>query len=103
AGEAGKKGHLVMGDVEKPEFQVLKGLFEVADRNGDGKLTEAELTAYAILYGKASSSSVSLQVLESGRSLFEVFDTTRDGRLGLLELRTVWDRRAPYDKDGSGE
>jgi Ca2+-binding EF-hand superfamily protein len=101
--DSGKKGHLEMADVEKPEFQVLKPIFAVADRNGDGKLTEAELTAYGTLVGNAASSTVSLQVQESGRSLFEMFDTNRDGRLGLRELRTVWDRLALYDKDGSGK
>jgi Ca2+-binding EF-hand superfamily protein len=101
--DTGKKGHLEKADVERPDFAVLKALFAVADRNGDGKLTEAELTAYGTLVGKAASSTVSLQVLESGRSLFEMFDTNRDGRLGMRELRTVWDRLEPYDKEGSGK
>jgi len=48
----------------------LRGLFQQADRNGDGKLTREELVTYVDLLGKAVGSSAVLLVTDHGRSLF---------------------------------
>jgi Ca2+-binding EF-hand superfamily protein len=102
AADTRKKGYVEEADLRKPQFRAFVNLFHLADRNGDGKLTEAELNAYFDLQAKAGGSHVSLAVAEHGRGLFDILDTNRDGSLGLRELRTAWSRLAPYDRDGDG-
>ncbi len=80
----------------------LRELFVSADRNGDGKLTLAELTTYLDLLGKAISSSAVLTVSDHGRSLFSLLNPHHDGRLRQRELRSAWARVAPWDKNQDG-
>jgi Ca2+-binding EF-hand superfamily protein len=95
-----KKGYLERKDAESSPF--LGGLFQLADRNRDGKLYEKELTAFFDLHAKGKASFVSLTVDDPGRGFFEVLDTNRDGRLSLRELKTAWDRLAPLDRNKDG-
>ncbi len=96
------RGYVELLDVKKPRFMDLQTLFVLADRDGDGKLTEAEVNAWFDLQAKAVHSYVSLAVAENGRGLFDILDANRDGSLGLRELRTAWERLKPYDSDGDG-
>jgi Ca2+-binding EF-hand superfamily protein len=68
-------------------------LFDLLDRDGDGSLTEKELTAWlegvqakqaALL---AATPAVALS--DRGSGLFELLDADRDGRLGPRELRAA--------------
>jgi Ca2+-binding EF-hand superfamily protein len=97
------RGYVELLDVKKPQFYQLQTLFTLADRDGDGKLTEAEVNAWFDLQSKALGSYVSLSVTENGRGLFDILDANRDGSLGLRELRTAWDRLKGYDRDGDGK
>ena len=72
------------------------------DRDGDGKLTEKELTDYLDLQAQVTTTTFTVQVGEGGQGLFELIDTNRDGRLSAKELRTAWDRLAPWDHDNDG-
>src|SRR5262249_38048172 len=83
-----------------PEFQFLRQVFPLADRDGDGRLTEKELLAFLDLEELGSRSSVVLIIADRGRGLFEYLDANRDGRLGQRELRTAWSRLAAWDRDG---
>jgi Ca2+-binding EF-hand superfamily protein len=96
------RGYVELADLKKPGYDQLTTLFASADRDGDGKLTEAEVNAWFDLMSKAVGSYVSLAVTENGRGLFDILDANRDGSLGLRELRTAWDRLRPYDRDGDG-
>jgi Ca2+-binding EF-hand superfamily protein len=87
---------------QQGQFQLLQGVFDAADRDGDGKLTEKELTAYLDLEVRLAASPLTLSVGENGRGLFELLDTNRDGKLGIRELRTAWERLKVYDQDGDG-
>jgi len=40
---------------------------------------------------------MTLTVTDHGPGLFDLIDADRDGRLSLRELRTAWDRIAPWD------
>jgi Ca2+-binding EF-hand superfamily protein len=94
------KGFLEQADVERNGL--LGGLFRLADRDGDGKLTKQELEAFLELQSKAVTSCTVLSFADHGRMLFDVLDTNRDGRLGLRELRAAWTRLAPWDHKGLG-
>jgi Ca2+-binding EF-hand superfamily protein len=97
---AGAKAYLEKAEgMGSPYF---RGLFDFADRDGDGKLHEKELIAFLDLQNKGSASFATLTLTDYGRGLFELFDANGDGRLGLRELRTAWTRLAPYDREGKG-
>jgi len=65
-------------------------LFDLANRAGDGKLTEKELKDYLDLQTAGSNCVTTVQCSDQGRSLFELFDANHDGRLSLRELQSVW-------------
>jgi Ca2+-binding EF-hand superfamily protein len=80
----------------------LQQAFDLADRDGDGKLFKAELDAYLDRQSEAAASRVMLTIGDRGRSLFEILDTDGDQKLGLRELRRAHERLAPFDGDGDG-
>lgn len=96
-----KKGYLDKSEYEKTNFLGAYGFF--ADRDRDGKLYEKELNAFFDLHDSGSGSFTSLEVGDFGRGLFELIDANNDGRLGLRELRTAWDRLAPWAKEKDGQ
>jgi Ca2+-binding EF-hand superfamily protein len=71
---------------DDPASGVLAGLFDAADRNGDGKLTRAELEAFFDLIAAGVECQVVVTVTDRGRNLFDLIDTNADGRLDLAEL-----------------
>jgi len=81
------------GVVEKTKAmqnpQILM-LFDLANRAGDGKLTEKELKDYLDLQAAGGNCVTTVQCSDQGRSLFELFDANHDGRLSLRELQSVW-------------
>jgi Ca2+-binding EF-hand superfamily protein len=71
---------------DDPTAQVLAGLFDAADRDGDGKLALAELEAFFDLVERGIGCRVIVTVADRGRNLFDRFDADGDGRLDLGEL-----------------
>jgi Ca2+-binding EF-hand superfamily protein len=71
---------------DDPTAQVLAGMFDTADRNGDGKLTRAEIENFLDLIGSLIACRIIVTVTDRGRNLFDAFDTGGDGRLDLDEL-----------------
>jgi Ca2+-binding EF-hand superfamily protein len=71
---------------DDPTAQVLTGLFDAADRDGDGKLTRAELEAFFDLIELGIACRVIVTATDRGRNLFDLFDANGDGRLDLDEL-----------------
>src|SRR5262249_34851126 len=80
----------------------LRQVFNLADRDGDGKLYEKELTAFLDLVALSGDSSLTLQLGDLGRGLFELIDGSRDSRLSVRECRTGWTRLAPWDRNADG-
>jgi Ca2+-binding EF-hand superfamily protein len=76
------------------------------DRDGDGKVSEKELTAYLDqmrdLAARASAGCVTLVLADQSRGLFELLDTDRDGRLSVYEMRQAPKLLARLDRDGKG-
>ncbi len=76
------------------------------DRNGDGKITEAELVAYLDhqqeLQKRATAGCVTLELSDQSRGLFDMLDTDRDGRLSVRELRRAPKLLQELDRAGKG-
>jgi Ca2+-binding EF-hand superfamily protein len=81
---------------------ILQRTQPMADRNGDGKMTESELRAYIDLSHAAEESRVALTVSDMGIPLHEQIDADRDGRFSVRELRGAASRLASFDTDHDG-
>jgi Ca2+-binding EF-hand superfamily protein len=99
--DANKDGVLDSREMYAPPFTFV-GLSRLADRDGDGKLSERELTDYLAMQEKVVTATTFLTFVNRGRSLFEFLDSNRDGRLSRRELQTAWGRLAAWDLDGDG-
>jgi Ca2+-binding EF-hand superfamily protein len=99
-----KKGYVDRKQVEaqQQEAQFLRGIFNLADRDGDGKLYEKELSAFLDLESIGAAACTSLRVADNGRGLFELLDADGDGRLSVRELRTAWARLQSWDRNHDG-
>jgi Ca2+-binding EF-hand superfamily protein len=95
---AGEKGYIE----RKGNTGFFAGLFALADRDGDGKLTEKEVIAFFDIVDKANTSYVALTVADQGRGLFDALDTNHDGRLRFHKLRSAWDRVSSWNPEGKG-
>ena len=98
---AGKKDHVTRADLVARNYQILVAMFSQADKDDDGKLTRAELANWLDLLSTARGINLTLTCNDLGRSLFDVLDADRDGRLSLREMRTAWKRLGPLAKGGS--
>ncbi|HBI43016.1 MAG TPA: hypothetical protein DDY78_09195 [Planctomycetales bacterium] len=96
------KGYITREQAGGGQNAALYGLFPIADRDGDGRLTEQELRAWSALATEAVGSAPTISVADNGRALFEMIDVNNDGRLTVRELRGAWARLAPYDHNGRG-
>jgi hypothetical protein len=85
---AGNRAVVAKEDAERdPTLRALAGVFDSADRDGNGQLTEAELTALLALVERGVGCQVVLRVADRGRSLFDRLDGDGNSRLDLWELR----------------
>jgi Ca2+-binding EF-hand superfamily protein len=94
------KGPLTGKDIYQPPFTRV-GLFRLADRDGDGKLSRQEYAAYLDLVDNVQATITFLTVVDRGRTLFELLDADHDGRLSQRELRSAWARVAPWARAGA--
>lgn len=99
---AGAKGFVEKKDVSTAQNRFIAGVFPLADRDGDDKLTEKEVTAFLDIYEKAARSYTAALATDQGRGLFDALDVNKDGRLGFHELRSAWDRLKGWDKENKG-
>jgi Ca2+-binding EF-hand superfamily protein len=67
-------------------LQPLAELFDVADRDGDGKLARIELEAFLDLVERGVNCRVCVTLTDRGRNLFDQLDQDGDGRLDRDEL-----------------
>jgi Ca2+-binding EF-hand superfamily protein len=88
---------------ENPETSAAIGLFDFVDRNGDGKLTRAELDKAMAAGDAAINCRVALTLTDRGRGLFELLDRDGDGQLSPRELNAAADVVAALDRDGDGK
>jgi Ca2+-binding EF-hand superfamily protein len=98
---AGKKGVLSEKVIYQPPFYFV-AMLRLADRNGDNQLSRKELTDFLQAQEKFLFRTSHLTVVDRGPSLFEFLDADHDRRLSPRELRSAWERLAPWDVNHSG-
>ncbi len=76
---------------QDPALGGLLELFPCADRNGDNRLSLAELESYLDLIDRGVRSQVWIKVTERARNPFHFLDTNGDGRLSYRELTRAAD------------
>jgi Ca2+-binding EF-hand superfamily protein len=89
-------------DKDKDHPSPLKGLFDILDRDGDGKLYPKELDVFVVSQAEAARDRMVLTASDQGRAIFSILDLNRDRRLGNREVRGTLDRVATWDRDGDG-
>jgi Ca2+-binding EF-hand superfamily protein len=89
---ATKTGYVTENDVAGPQFQALRVLFDLIDRDADGKLSRAEFDAFVNLQKGFTQLPLSLVYSAQTPSLFQLIDENGDGRLSIPEVRNAWNR-----------
>ena len=103
---AGGKDHVLEKDLNGPnavQFQFLRTIFDAADADADGKLTKAEFDGYFDLQDSFRNVALSVTPAVQTPTLFQLLDENRDGRLGVRELRTAWERLLPLEPGNNPE
>jgi Ca2+-binding EF-hand superfamily protein len=87
---------------QSPQLQFLVNIFDMADRDGDGKLFVAEFNAFLDLLKAGNNCQVNVQVLDQGRGLFDLIDADHDQRLSRRELLNAAKNFSHFDRNGDG-
>src|SRR5205085_218530 len=77
------------GSVERKRLEAQPGslaLFELADRNGDGKVSPADVEAAIQAAAPLARCRVDVVFADQGNGLFELLDRNGDGKLSPREL-----------------
>jgi Ca2+-binding EF-hand superfamily protein len=96
------RGYLTRQQVAATGAQNFVSLFDLADRDEDGKLTLKELEALGEVFGSGMGSRTQLVLARGGRRLFGALDVDGDGRLSVRELRGAAARLAPLGRGPDG-
>jgi Ca2+-binding EF-hand superfamily protein len=99
-----KNGYLDRKEAQRSP--IFRGVFDLMDRDGDGKLFEKEVVAYLDgikeLQEAASAARVTMQVDPRSSGLFDLLDTNHDRRLSVRELRQMGNLLGQLDRNGDG-
>src|SRR5262249_47217331 len=82
-----KKGFITRKQVEAEAQQapLMRALFDIGDRNNDGKFTEAELKLLLETLNAMRGLQINLSIYSTGNGLFQALDANGDGQLSLRE------------------
>jgi Ca2+-binding EF-hand superfamily protein len=80
----------------------LQTMFDLGDRDNDGKLTEKELKAVLTTMTTMRGAQVSMSIYSTGNGMFQVLDANSDGQLSPREMRSAWKRLGAMDRDKDG-
>ena len=104
AADTDNNGYVEKSEVtkDKDHPSPLANLFDLLDRDGDGKLYPKELESFVEKQAEAARDRMVLTASDQGRAIFSILDLNRDRRLGNREVRGTLDRVATWDRDGDG-
>ena len=88
--DADRDGHVTAEEAAKLKPSPLVPVLAVADRDGDGRLSQQELIGWLDLQDSFANAHALVTVLDHGAGLFEVLDADHDGTLSHRELRGAW-------------
>lgn len=88
---------------EAQDNSLYGATFGDLDADKNGKLYLEEIVDYMKTRVDAARSRVELSIVEQGRTLFDILDSDRDGRLAHREVRSVADKLALWDTNGDGQ
>lgn len=101
---SGGKNHILEKELSGPntvQYQFLRTVFDACDADGDGRLTRAEFDEYFDLQDEFRNIALAVTPAVQTPTLFQLLDENRDGRLGVRELRTSWDRLIGLEPPGA--
>lgn len=78
-------------------------LFDLMDRDGDGKLYQNEVDAFVDRQAETARSQMVLSTSDQGRAIFAIMDQNRDRQLGAREVRATVARVSSWDRNGDGK
>jgi Ca2+-binding EF-hand superfamily protein len=78
-------------------------LFDMMDKDGDGKLYMKEVDAFVDQETQAARSQMVLSVDDQGRAIFAIVDLNRDRHLGIREIKGAVARVSSWDRNGDGQ
>lgn len=87
-----KDGYVTEKDIAGPQYQALRVLFDMIDRDADGRLGPPEFDGFVKLQQSFTRLPLSLVYSAPTPSLFQVLDENGDGRLSVREVRNAWGR-----------
>ncbi len=88
---------------EAPDNALFGATFTDLDADRNGKLYLDEIVDYLKPRLDAARNRVELTIVEQGRTLFDILDSDRDGRLAHREVRSIADKLALWDANGDGQ
>src|SRR5260370_23277506 len=97
-----RDGVLDNKEIFQPPFTFVPYL-KLADVNGDNKISEKEFLDFLALQRKLQTRTVTLTIVDRGKTFLDFLDADHDRRISRRELLTIADRIAPWcdPKDGS--
>jgi Ca2+-binding EF-hand superfamily protein len=96
----GGRGFITERDIAGPQYQAIRVLFDMIDRDADGKMMRAEFDAFFNLQRSFTSLPLTLMHSAQTPSLFQVMDSSGDGRLSVREIRSSWDKLIALEPSG---
>ncbi len=91
---------LTDAEIAGPQFQFLRIVFDGADHDANGRLSQQEFQQYFRVHQQISELPLALTFATQKPSLFDLLDRNGDARLGLRELRTLSSRVRTLTPDG---
>lgn len=83
-------------------FGIQPKRFALLDADSDGKVFEEEMFLVTAPLFELDTRRVQIQIVDRGRDLFRILDTSGDGRIGRRELRAAVERISLWDASGDG-
>ena len=100
---ADKDNNKYLEKSEVKDHGPFAALFDMMDKDGDGKLYMKEVDAFVDQQTQAARSQMVLSVADQGRAIFAIVDLNRDRHLGVREIRDAVARVSSWDRNGDGQ